>query len=277
MRNAGAASLLALAIAVGSALVLAPAIALDRETYSEESALACLDCHDTPEVRGILETTHAVADDPRTPAGQKQCQSCHGPGAVHMQFPLQVENVHFGAKSKASPQKQNEMCLACHEQLADPAEAARHGRSVAAHPDTVRAWRTSPHGMEAVLCSTCHSAHDPKRVVPREAQITHTCSDSCHANIVAGLEPGRYSHAIGQPLGTADELTCGSCHTAHGPLDSTRCLDCHPQGPDVIGRQSAKAQRFHETAARQGTDCLRCHKGIAHRIADLDALIPAAD
>ena len=45
-------------------------------TGERERVKACLDCHGNARVLGIAETVHANFDDPRTPAAQKQCQSC---------------------------------------------------------------------------------------------------------------------------------------------------------------------------------------------------------
>jgi hypothetical protein len=82
----------------------------------------------------------------------------------------------------------------------------------------------------------------------------------------------QYSHAVGQPIGDKGQMTCTGCHNPHGPLNSGRCLDCHAQSPDVLSKLSEKAQRFHEVAQQKGTECIRCHKGIAHPIPPLVSL-----
>jgi len=222
-----------------------------RPEYSEESAAACIECHETPSVMGILDTAHAKVADPRTPAAQKECQSCHGPSAVHMRFPMQVANVHFGEKSKTRPAEQNKMCLECH----DSGEQ--------------KDWQGSAHGFEDVVCSSCHSMHDPAKIVPAEATLSTGCTTTCHTDLMKDAAAEDFSHAVGQSLGENGELTCAGCHNPHGPLDSHRCLDCHPREPELMAKESAKARRFHEVAQRKGTDCIRCHKGIAHPIPPL--------
>jgi nitrate/TMAO reductase-like tetraheme cytochrome c subunit len=225
------------------------------QAYSEEGAKACLDCHETESVMGILETAHFKDHDPKTPAATHQCQSCHGPSARHMMFPMQVENVHFGRKSGHSAQRQNERCLECH--LSDES----------GHREN---WKASAHGYEKVVCSTCHSMHDPEKVVPARADVKATCTSvGCHDTLLANSEPEQYSHALGRNLSGKGELTCSGCHNPHGPLESTRCLDCHSQSPEVLAKQSEKAKRFHDVARAKGTDCVRCHKGIAHPIPPL--------
>jgi hypothetical protein len=220
--------------------------------YSEEGARACIDCHETSRVMGILETAHAESTDPHTPAAQKQCQSCHGPSAVHMKFPMQVANVHFGTKSGASPRVQNRMCLECHGD-----DASREG------------WHASAHGFEDVVCSSCHSAHDPENVVLNRSLVNGRCTESCHEDLMGSSTAADFSHALGRELGDKGELTCTGCHNPHGPLDSRRCGECHLRTPEVAAKESPKARRYHEVAELKGTDCIRCHKGIAHPIPPL--------
>ncbi len=239
------------AAVLGAALVVVTSPGAAQE-YSEEGAVACVDCHDTKEVMGIVETAHADFDNPRTPAAQKQCQSCHGPSAAHMRFPMQVANVHFGRGAETSALEQNGQCIACHGTM-----------------EQKEAWHASAHGFEDVVCSTCHSVHDPQRIVPAKATVSNGCVE-CHAPIVAGADLESYSHAVGKSIGGQGALTCSGCHNPHGPLESSRCLDCHSQAPEVLAQQSEKARRYHEVAATRGTDCMRCHKGLSHPITPLE-------
>jgi len=223
--------------------------------FSGESAKACIDCHGNDQVMGIRKTAHAKVEDPNTPAAQKECQSCHGPSDIHMRFPMQVENLHFGKESRAKPEVQNQACLACHS------KGDREN------------WKVSAHGFEKVVCSHCHSIHDPNRTIPREATLTTGCtSGGCHATLMGDADPNKFSHAVGKKLGKDGQLTCASCHNPHGPLDSRRCVDCHPQTPEVLSKQSEKARRFHEVATRSGTECIRCHQELAHPIKPLEEL-----
>jgi hypothetical protein len=241
------------------AFLLVPALALAAsgavtapQEYSEEGGEACVDCHDTPEVMSILETAHADFDNPDTPAAQKQCQSCHGPSATHMRFPMQVANVHFGKKSRDKPELQNERCIEC------------HGTG-----EAQKAWSASAHGFEKVVCSACHSMHDPGDIVPREAHVTEHCME-CHDDMFEGVDLAAFSHAVGRPIDGEGEINCSACHNPHGPLESSRCVDCHSQEPAELAKESEKARRYHEVAAKRGTECMRCHKGIAHPITAME-------
>jgi len=80
-----------------------------------------------------------------------------------------------------------------------------------------------------------------------------------------------FSHAPGGNCdGTSDaELSCATCHNPHGPLNSGRCGECHEQTPAIQAKHSEKARRYHQVAEARGTECIRCHKGIAHEIPPL--------
>jgi DmsE family decaheme c-type cytochrome len=223
--------------------------------FGGEGAKACIDCHGNGHVMGILKTAHAKVDDPDTPAAQQECQSCHGPSKIHMRFPMQVENLHFGKESKAKPEVQNQACLECH------AKGARES------------WEVSAHGFEEVVCSKCHSIHDPAKIIPKTATLSGGCSvDGCHATLMGDADTARFSHAVGKKLGDDGQLTCASCHNPHGPLDSGRCIDCHAQTPEILAKESEKARRFHEVATRRTIGCIRCHQELSHPIKQLEEL-----
>jgi hypothetical protein len=232
-----------------------PFAAFAEPQYENQAVKACLDCHASPSVMGIAKTGHAKRENPDTPAAQKACESCHGPSANHSMFPMQVENLHFGKKSTTEPRVQNEVCIECHRKGAEEAE---------------KAWRASAHGFENVLCSTCHSIHDPTKISPAKEIVSSGCSMAgCHATLMGGAEPTSFSHAVGRAIGNKGQLTCTGCHNPHGPLNSERCADCHPQSKELLSKQSEKARRFHEVATQRGTDCVRCHKALSHPIKPL--------
>jgi nitrate/TMAO reductase-like tetraheme cytochrome c subunit len=163
--------------------------------------------------------------------------------------------VHFGKNSASPAVQQNELCLECHKN-----DKSGHREN----------WKAGAHGYEKVLCSTCHSMHNPKKVVLAREDVEATCTSvGCHDKLLKTAEPAQYSHALGKNLSGKGELTCSGCHNPHGPLESDRCLDCHAQTPEVLAKQTEKARRFHEVAKAKGTECIRCHKGIAHPIPPL--------
>ncbi len=248
---------LARPVVAAALLLLFGALSVRAEPeYANEGAKGCLDCHGNERVMQIVKTAHAKREDPNTPAAQKACESCHGPSKTHSRFPMQVANLHFGKQSKTPVEVQNKICLECH---------TKDGREE---------WHASAHGFEKLVCSTCHGIHDPASVVPAEATVSQGCKVAgCHDKLMADSEPTAFTHAVGRPIGDQGQVTCAGCHNPHGPLSSTRCLDCHPQTPEARAKESEKARRFHDVADEKGTECMRCHKALAHPIKPLDEAI----
>jgi mono/diheme cytochrome c family protein len=44
----------------------------------------CMECHDEW-YESYMKNYHAIKGDPRTPAAKQGCESCHGPGAAHVE------------------------------------------------------------------------------------------------------------------------------------------------------------------------------------------------
>ena len=112
------------------------------------------------------------------------------------------------------------------------------------------------------------------RIVPRDASVSEGCIE-CHRPMFEGTQLTDFSHAVGRQIDGRGEITCATCHNPHGPLESSRCLDCHSQEPAALAQQSEKARRYHQVAAERGTECMRCHKGLAHPITPLATTVPS--
>jgi predicted CXXCH cytochrome family protein len=246
MRNAALQALVFLALA----LLPCGQAAADAQPYSNAGAKPCLECHESKAIMGIVKTPHANFDDPDSPASQKQCESCHGASATHMDFPMQVGNTRFGSKSKTSVEAKNQTCLTCHQ------EGAREG------------WKLGPHGLEDLACASCHSIHQSKDpILSRPAQAAR-CTDSCHGAI-ASSPPADAPHKVGM-----DDLTCTSCHNPHGPIDLSTCLTCHPLDAADLATQSPKTRGYHERSIAKNVACTSCHKGIVHAMPKVGSTAP---
>jgi predicted CXXCH cytochrome family protein len=236
------------AVVVGAALLwAAPSLAVEQE-FSEEGATACLECHESEKIMAIFETPHAKEDDPNAPLSREECESCHGPSATHMQFPLHVGNIRFGTKKKTPHAEQASSCLECH------AEGSREH------------WKASPHGFEDMTCADCHNIHKAKDpILVKDAQNSK-CTEACHEEIIAKAPPSS-PHPFDNK-----EITCMSCHNPHGPLDMGPCLECHPNGAEDLAKEPPKAREYHERAIAKDIGCIECHQGTAHNIKGLEAL-----
>ena len=136
--------------------------------YTKRGADTCLKCHDESSkfpVLSIFKTKHAQPADSRTPFATLQCETCHGPGAQHAEEvpegQKQAPIVKFGASSQVPIEKQNQICLGCHENQARIA------------------WNSSPHGGNDVACASCHQIHAAHDSVLSNAQQPDVCY-ACH-------------------------------------------------------------------------------------------------
>lgn len=227
------------------------ALALEQD-FSEEGATACLECHESEKTMGIMETPHFKSDDPNTPAAREECESCHGPSATHMTFPMHVGNIRFGTKKKTPHAEQATSCLECH------GDGAREN------------WKAGPHGFEDLSCADCHNIHETKDpILAKDAQNTK-CTEACHQEIIAKA-PENSPHPFDNK-----EITCMSCHNPHGPLDMGPCIECHSMEPAELAKAKPKAREYHQRALDKDIGCTDCHKGTAHRIKALEEITSAA-
>ena len=52
--------------------------------FTEGGTELCLSCHGGESMTIMADTAHGNVDNPHTPYAQKGCESCHGPGSVHV-------------------------------------------------------------------------------------------------------------------------------------------------------------------------------------------------
>lgn len=188
------------------------------DQYSAKGADTCLGCHDdeskTYSASAIFKTKHAHRGDKRSPfgAGGLQCESCHGPGALHART-KKAEHINtYKADSGVPLAQRNQVCLTCHQ------------------GSTRNAWHAGAHERSELACSDCHKVHqqhgDP---MLSKATQTQTCL-SCHKNQRADFHKPS-SHPVLQ-----GKMSCSDCHNAHGSstpamlvkatLNQT-CTSCH--------------------------------------------------
>lgn len=231
----------------------------------------CLTCH-TDMGKGYHDSAHGIAANPRAPRGQHGCESCHGPGAAHVEAGGDPSLIMRLAELPA--REASDACLTCHARGAHAA------------------WEGSAHDVRQLSCLTCHSAHAPAApaALLTTASETTLCAQ-CHRDKVAKLD--RSGH---MPL-REGKMECSSCHNPHGSASNVRmlragnsisesCATCHTdkRGPFLyehapVRENCATCHDPHGSmnermlVAKQPIICQRCHIHTRHPSTIYDALV----
>jgi len=194
----------------------------------------CLTCHDDKK-QGYFGSPHSRTADPRSPAAQHGCESCHGPGGNHVTDPVANPVKRF---SKLPAAEVNATCTTCHNR-------GPHG-----------AWEGSAHDRRNLSCTTCHSVHSPKSAEKQLVQPTETqvCA-TCHR-----LQVTKTERAVAHMPVREGKMSCSSCHNPHGSITNVKnlktgssvaelCTSCHTEmrGPML----------FEHAPVRE--NCATCH------------------
>ncbi len=164
--------------------------------YTDGGTESCLRCHGGENMAVMAETAHGNANDPHAPYALQGCESCHGPGSLHVSrarggtgFPALIR---FG-NEKSIPQ-QTSACLDCHGKDMGDIEGME--------------WIGSLHDMPNITCVSCHQMHTRDNpYVSREGEV-EICS-SCHQNEIK-------NHQRFESQGIVfDKLNCSDCHDVH--------------------------------------------------------------
>ncbi len=198
----------------------------------------CAECH-TDITSHFTDATHAKIIAPGTNAKEMGCESCHGPGSLHVK-------AGGGPGTIINPGKSPQVCFQCH--LDKRAEFSLPY----SHP--VLAGHMS--------CVDCHNPHRGDAVPTGGTQLSvnnETCF-KCHAQ-QAG--PFVFEHE-------ALRQGCTVCHLPHGSVNpkmlKTRnqnlCLQCHFQQQTATG-VILIGNRDHSSFLSRGT-CWSagCHEAV---------------
>jgi DmsE family decaheme c-type cytochrome len=221
----------------------------------------CLACHFDME-KGIAGSPHGNAALPGSPAADHGCESCHGPGELHVQDPTEESSIR--RFTSMAPRDVNETCLSCHTK-------SSHAL-----------WDGGAHDARNLSCATCHSVHEPQspRAQLKTATEIDTCA-TCHRP--QALKVKRVSH---MPV-SEGKMQCSTCHSPHGATNvkllregnwiNESCLSCHTEkrGPFLFehaaGRESCVSchdphgsSNDRMLVARAPMLCQRCHIGTRH-------------
>jgi len=179
---------------------------------------SCAECHTnisrefaaSPHSRIHLQNIEA--------AGQTGCESCHGPGSLH------VSSGGGRGKFIVNPGKNPAACFECHRPIEAEFHLPQH------HP-------VLEHKMSCVQCHDPHGRDIFKPAGGLELARPNEACAECHRE---QTRPFVFEHA-------ALREGCTVCHSVHGSVnaklltqrDSNLCLRCHAQvqGPNVASGQ----------------------------------------
>ena len=199
----------------------------------------CEACHEEL-TEQMQMNRHGQAGDGRTPFAHDGCESCHGPGSVHVDEDGEPGTL-LGFRSGASEpvEQQNAVCLSCHR------------------GNKLTHWRAGNHEAEDLGCIDCHAVHKPDRVLERttEAEVCYQCHRQIRAQTYRA-----YTHPIREA-----KVICSDCHNPHGSIGPSdlkqlsinqNCYDCHAE----------KRGPFLWEHAPASEDCSLCHRvhGSSH-------------
>lgn len=165
--------------------------------YTAEGTERCVRCHSGERITDMANTAHGKLDNPDTPYAQHGCESCHGPGSLHVSrarggrgFPLLI-----GFLKEDEPiARKTQACVVCH--------GKEEGREQGWE------WYGSMHATDEITCVSCHELHiqgNPLREQDHQRKVCAECHDEQITN-------HRRFEKVGIDF---DALTCYECHDVH--------------------------------------------------------------
>jgi len=235
----------------------------------------CKPCHEA-RWEAFQKSAHGrAAMDQKVVADVVGCESCHGPGSLHVAAGGDKDDPGFKTirNLKNLPAAAaSEICASCH----------KAGEQFY--------WQHSDHARNGVACIKCHSIHDPKNVgagpMLTASDVNHLCV-TCHKDKRAAM--ARSGH---MPL-REGSMNCADCHNPHGApaprmlraaTVNDLCYKCHAdkRGPFLwehapVRENCLNCHQPHGSnndkvlAAKRPYLCQRCHIATRHPSTSYDA------
>ncbi len=152
---------------------------------------ACKDCHEAY-YNKFLKSVHGKKAVPGNPANRDGCESCHGPGAQHVEKGGGKGVAIFAFGKRMSAEERSAKCMACHEES-----------------KALAFWKMNRHMFMGNSCNSCHSIHQgvEKLLLAPEPDLCF----SCHRNIRAQISKQSH-HPMNEAFVGRQALKCSSCH-----------------------------------------------------------------
>jgi predicted CXXCH cytochrome family protein len=198
----------------------------------------CATCHEEI-VRDFHTATHANLKAEGANAQNIGCETCHGPGSLHVA-------AGGGATNIVNPKNSPQTCFQCHLEVQAKFSLPHH------HP--VLEGKVS--------CSDCHNPHKGPAIKSGGTELA-AANETCFQCHTAQRGPFVFEHE-------ALREGCLSCHQPHGTVNQrmlternqTLCLKCHFQEQTAAG-VILIGGRDHSAFVSRGT-CWSagCHEAI---------------
>lgn len=164
--------------------------------YTTGGTEQCLSCHGGETMTIMGETPHGNLENPHSPYSQQGCESCHGPGSIHVSragggagYPLLLS-----FESDDDIPEQNAACMNCHAETLGELEGF--------------AWDGSLHDGAGMSCQDCHNSHSTERPMWDKELQAANCA-GCHRRQIE-------NHNRFENAGIVfDDLSCSTCHAVH--------------------------------------------------------------
>jgi hypothetical protein len=234
---------------------------------------SCLKCHVTAFGASTGYTSGTEKD-----LSMVGCESCHGPGALHIDAARRFVEAPFGEEEKIEKEMRativktptDSVCIKCHVTQAHGHHPPYHGRSPKQWPHAADlsgkpAWHFP--GYSVKTCGSCHydnytqwgsERHSALAVnLPLKYQNDQECG-TCHPKTSSSVAStaGRDSH---------HDRIGATCETCHGPgLEHVRFTTRFISGPR-LGPSLEQTARHLIRKGKPTTSCVGCHVEESHK------------
>lgn len=199
---------------------------------------SCETCHETI-TRDFHTATHARLKAQGDNAKDIGCESCHGPGSLHVAS-------GGGARTIINPRGSPQTCFQCHQDV--KAQFALPHR----HP--VLEGKMS--------CSDCHDPHKGSAIRSGGTDIA-SANETCFQCHSVQRGPFVFEHE-------ALRQGCNTCHQPHGSVNqrmlternATLCLKCHYQQQTASGALVIGGRNHAGSLARGTCWSAGCHEAV---------------